>query len=109
MTGAAVTGPNVVLGANEASEGVAQWLSGQNERTAIEDTLIRAGYSAEDAARYLGNAQLLVGVLDIGVGGVLAIKGPLGTARVNEQRKLLDLAPEVKLGEIAQRAEPGLW
>lgn len=82
LTGAAVTTPNVVLGANEASEGVAQWLSGQNERTAIEDALIRAGHSPEDAARYLGNAQLLVGVLDIGVGGVLAIKGPLGTARV---------------------------
>ena len=90
LTGAIVTTPNVVLGANEASEGVAQWLSGQNERTAIEDALIRAGYSAEDAARYLGNAQLLVGVLDIGVGGVLAIKGPLGTARVNATNKTLN-------------------
>jgi hypothetical protein len=82
LTGAFVSAPNVALGVNDASEGVAQWMSGENERTAIENALIDAGYSAEDAAGYLGNAQMMVGIIDIGAGGILAIKGPKGIVKV---------------------------
>ena len=82
LTGAAVAAPNTVLGANTASEGIAQWLSGTNERTAIENALIKAGWTKEQAAHYLANAELLVGVIDIAAGGMLSVKGPLGSVKV---------------------------
>ncbi|KAB7613724.1 filamentous hemagglutinin N-terminal domain-containing protein [Amylibacter sp. SFDW26] len=79
-----LAGANTVIGGNIASEGIAQLLSGEDERTLIEDTLINElGYSPEIAAEYVHNAELLVGIADFGAGGVLLLKNAVGkTAQV---------------------------
>ena len=69
---------NTTLGGNTVSEGVAQMLSGENERTLIENALIDLGFNEADAADHVENANLFLGIVDFVAGGALIFKGPLG-------------------------------
>ena len=77
-----LAGANATLGINTVSEGIAQMLSGENERTLIENALIGIGYSEEQAAGFLANAESLVAIADVAAGGALILRGPWGITTV---------------------------
>ena len=73
LTGLATA--NTVMAANTASEGIIQIITNKDQHTIIENALIHElGFSEAKAARYLENAELLVGIADVAAGGALVFK-----------------------------------
>ena len=65
---------NAVLGANRAAQGVEQYIKGRFTASAIEQALIKAGVSEEQARQYLQSAEGIIALMDLAVGGAAALR-----------------------------------
>jgi hypothetical protein len=68
------------------AEGVTELLTDEAQTSFIEQGLVAAGYNEEEAQLILGNAELLTGVLEFGVGGALSIRHIGNGKRINVTR-----------------------
>ncbi len=74
---------NTVLGADKVAAGIAGMKYDDPARTPITNALIESGYSPEEAQAIMNNADLLLGVIEIGVGGALLIRRGATTTTTN--------------------------